>query len=240
MQSVHDSSSFRAFGFEASISEILGCEIQDVGHDVYVGKGQFNRYNFFVTTYNHDINRQGNIYMKNIPALRIMLNPGCCITIASLILCIIPLTNILMFILGLIRFICISIASSRVTLNYRTMPNPFDNMIKIPNCKYLSGRVNNYYNFTPFEFSQKLFSIGLQTERVNFLMAKYQGKLQRGQTVQIMCYVEEFEKYYTLVLSNMLIRHLYTFIVLFLSFASISFIAVYELSYYLFEFNILD
>lgn len=94
--------------------------------------------------------------MKTIPALRIMLQPGCNMFFVVIGLSACPFTCILMLIIGIVRIVCCIVVRYKVHINKKLVPDPFKKMIEVPSNGCLGNNVNNYYSITPIEFSQRL------------------------------------------------------------------------------------
>lgn len=206
---------------QAQTNTVLGCEIKLEGEDTTIAPGPFSEYNFFVEQYNNDTNRQGEVYMKKVPAFRIMLQPRLWILIVCLGLCVIPFTCFPMLALGIIRFGCCLMVRHIVRINKKIMPNPFKRMIKVPVVSNIGNILNGYYAITPIEFNQRLTGIGISTETINLFVAEFQTNFQRGEDIHVMLYSYEFEIYYNGVCHKMYIKDILSIAIIFLSTLSV-------------------
>lgn len=192
-------------------------EIKDIGVKVTVGRGPFKHYNFFVEQYNNDINRQENKYMIKIPAIWLMLNPNWCILIFCLFLSFVPFMCFLMFVLGIVRLICCLLARHKMNLNNIVVPNPFINMIKVPNQGIFCGKINEYYSFTTFEFTDYFTALGIVGEALNAFVVRCRSMFECKKPFKFMLYTDEFEKYYTEASKKMYLRDILSIVIIFFS-----------------------
>ncbi|OMJ82204.1 hypothetical protein SteCoe_17164 [Stentor coeruleus] len=215
------SSQVTVFGVQAETKTVSGCEIKNEGENAYIAPGPFNQYNFFVEQYNNITNRQGEFYMKKIPAFRIMLQPRLWILLVTLGLCCIPFTCFPMLVLGIIRFGCCLMVRYIVRVNKKLIPNPFKRMIKVPDSSCINNSVNGYYSITPIEFNQRLTGIGISIETINLFIGEFQTNFQRGEDIHVMLYSYEFEVYYTGACDKMHIKDILSIAIIILSVLSI-------------------